>query len=222
MMASTSQIAGTARAARRTMIAFATSLVAACAPTAPKASISQVLVAPGTATISVLQSVRIVATVSTSPSGSAYAVTWTSSDFGAATVDSTGLALGVAASPAVSICATASTGSVSSGVRSCATLTVSPAPLCPGPGGVLIPSADTMHVGDVVQFQIPAAQLSGRSPGQIRWSVDNPTPASVDSLTGVVIAVSAGTTNVRAVYLPLSPPCPHEWRANVLVQTSPI
>lgn len=222
MTTSTSQIAGTARAARRTVIAFTTSLVAACAPTAPKASISQVLVAPGTATISPGQSVRIVATVSTSPSGSAYAVTWTTSEAAAATVDSTGLAVGIAASPEVSICATASTGSVSSGVRSCATLTVSPAPLCPGPGGVLIPSADTMHVGDVVQFQIPAAQLSGRSPGQIRWSVDNPTPASVDSLTGVVIAVSAGTTNVRAVYLPLSPPCPHEWRANVLVQTSPI
>jgi len=222
MTTSTSQIAGTARAARRTVIAFTTSLVAACAPTAPKASISQVLVAPGTATISPGQSVRIVATVSTSPSGSAYAVTWTSSDSGAATVDSTGLALGVAASPAVSICATANTGSVSSNVRSCATLTVAPALLCPGPLGMLIPSTDTMHVGDVVQFQIPAAQLSGRSPGQIRWSVDNPAPASVDSLTGVVIAVSAGTTNVRAVYLPLSPPCPHEWRANVLVQTSPI
>lgn len=215
-------IAGTVHSTRRVMIALAASLLAACAPTSPRPSISQVLMAPGSATISVLQSVRIVATVSTSPSGSAYAVTWTSSDSGAATVDSTGLALGVAASPAVSICATANTGSVSSNVRSCATLTVAPALLCPGPLGMLIPSTDTMHVGDVVQFQIPAAQLSGRSPGQIRWSVDNPTPASVDSLTGVVIAVSAGTTNVRAVYLPLSPPCPHEWRANVLVQTSPI
>jgi hypothetical protein len=74
-----------------------------------------------------------------------------------------------------------------------------------------------MHVGDVAQFQIPATQLSGRIPGQIRWSVDNPAPASVDSLTGVVTAVSAGTTNVRAVYLPLSPPCPHEWRAAIVV-----
>jgi uncharacterized protein YjdB len=195
----------------------AIAVVAACAPTSPRPSVSEVLMAPSSATISVGQSVRIVATVSTSPGGSAYTLTWTTSDATAANVDSTGLAVGVSSSPGVSICATARTGSASSNVRSCSTLTVSPALLCPGPGGVLIPSADTMHVGDVAQFQIPAAQASGRIPGQIRWSVDNPAPASVDSLTGVVTAVSAGTTNVRAVYLPLSPPCPHEWRAAIVV-----
>jgi uncharacterized protein YjdB len=191
--------------------------IAACSPTSPMPSVSQVLMAPGSATISVGQSVRIVATVSTSPSGSTYAVTWTTSDAAAAIVDSTGLAVGIAASPAVSICATASTGSASSGIRSCATLTVQPPLVCPGPAGVLIPSADSMSVGDVVQFQIPAAQASGRSPNEIRWTVDNPAPARVDSSTGIVTAVSAGNTNVKATDLLLGSPCPHEWRAAVFV-----
>jgi uncharacterized protein YjdB len=207
---------------RSTVVCLGGLALAACETSAPKPTISQVLMAPGSATISVGQSVRIVATVSTSPNGSDYALTWTTSNSAAAVVDPTGLALGISASEAVSICATASTGSVSSEVGSCARLTVSPAPLCFGPGGLLTPSADTMRVGDVVQFQIPAAQLAGRIPNQIRWSVDNSAPASVDSLTGVVTAVSAGITNVRALDLPLSPPCPHEWRANVVVQTAPI
>jgi uncharacterized protein YjdB len=191
--------------------------IAACDSTSPKPSISQVLIAPGTATISTGQSVRIVATVSTNPIGSVYALTWTTSNPAAATVDSTGLALGISASPAVSICATATTGSVSSEVGTCATLTVTPAPSCPGPTGILTPAADTMHVGDVFQFQIPAAQLTGRSPNEIRWTSDFAAAARVDSLTGVVTAVSAGGTDVIATDVLLTSPCPHEWRAMVVV-----
>ena len=108
-------------------------------------------------------------------------------------------------------------GSVSSGIRSCATLTVQPPLVCPGPTGILIPSADTMRVGDVTQFQIPAAQASGRSPNEIRWTMDNPAPAKVYSLTGIVTAVSAGSTNVKATDLLVGSPCPHEWRAAVFV-----
>jgi uncharacterized protein YjdB len=197
--------------------ALAAGFLAGCAPTSPKPSVSQVLVAPGSATISVGQSVRIVATASTSPSGSAYAVTWTTSDASTATVDSTGLVVGMGYSPGVSICATVSTGSMSSSVRSCATLTIQPAPVCFGPDGTLIPAADTMRVGDVAQFQIPTAQLSGRSAGEIRWTLDNPAPARVDSLTGVVTAVSAGGTDVIATDRLSGSPCPHVWRATVLV-----
>lgn len=199
------------------LLIAAMAAIAACEPTSPRPSIRQVLVAPGTATISAGQTVRIVATVSTNPTGSAYAVTWTSSNSAAATVDSTGLTLGISASPAVSICAIATTGSASSEVGSCATLTVSPAPLCPGPTGSLIPSADTMHVGDVMHFQIPAAQLAGRSTNEIRWTVDFPATARIDSLTGVVTAMGAGGTDVIATDVLLTSPCPHEWRATVLV-----
>jgi uncharacterized protein YjdB len=191
--------------------------VAACEATSPKPSISQVLVAPGTAAVSAGQSVRMVATVSTNPSGSAYAVAWTSSNSAAATVDSTGLVLGISASAAVSICATATTGSASSEVSTCATLTVQPAPVCFEPDGSLVPSADTLHVGDVAQFQIPAAQMSGRSPNEIRWTLDFPATARIDSLTGVVTALSVGGTDVIATDQLLTSPCPHEWRAQVVV-----
>ena len=198
--------------------ALAAGFLAGCAPTSPKPPSSQVLVTPGTATISVGQSIGFVATVSTSPSGAAYAVMWTTSDAAAARVDSTGFVVGWAASPSVSICAIVRTGSVNSIVRSCARLTIQPALLCFGPDGSLIPAADTMRVGDVAQFQIPASQLSGRSPGEIRWTLDNPVPARVDSLTGVVTAVSAGGTDVIATDQLSGSPCPHVWRAAVLVR----
>lgn len=198
-------------------LAAAIAFTAACETTAPKPSISEVLVAPGNATITINQSVQIVATVSTSPSGSVYSLTWTTSDPSAATVDSTGLARGISASGAVAICATATTGSASSDVRSCASLVVMPAPLCPGPDGQLVPSTATMNVGDAAQFQIPASQSAGRSANEIRWKVDNPVAARVDSLSGVVTAVSSGSTNVIATDPLVGSPCPHDWRAMVLV-----
>ena len=204
--------------ARFVRLVLATAFLAGCAPTSPKTSIVQLLVAPVTATVSVGQSVRLVATVTTNPGGRAYALTWTSSDADAASVDSTGLAEGMAASPAVSICATATAGSVSADVQACATLVVSPAPACFGPSGSLIPSVDTLHVGDVAQFQIPAAQLVGRDAGEIRWTVDYPATASIDSLTGVVTAVSVGGTDVMATDPLLTSPCPHDWRAVVIVR----
>jgi uncharacterized protein YjdB len=203
---------------RRFRLAFVTAFLAGCAPTSPTPSILQVQVAPGTGTISPGQSLRIVATVTTNPSGGAYAVTWTSSNAQAASVDSTGLALGVAASPAVSICATASSGNARSNVQACATLVVQPVPVCSGPTGSLTPAADTMHVGDVAHFQIPAAQLSGRSPSEIRWTVDFPATAGIDSLTGVVTAVAVGGTDVIATDPLLTSPCPHVWKAVVIVR----
>lgn len=201
-------------------------VAAGCEPTSPKPSVIDVLVAPDSATITQGQSLRMIATVTTNPSGSAYSVSWTSSDAQAATVDSTGLVLGVAGSPAVSICATVNTGSASAGTQACATLVVQPAPVCRGPTGSLIPSVDTIQVGDMVQFQIPTAQLAGRSAGEIRWTIygyatplESPEPARVDSLTGVVTGVSAtGTTNVIATDPLLTSPCPHIWEAIVTVR----
>lgn len=201
-------------------VALAAAFLAGCEPTAPGPAISRVVVAPSAATVSAGEQVRFVATVSTTPSGSAYAVTWATSDTAAASVDSTGLAVGKAASSGFSICATASTGNANSTVTSCATLAVVvvPAPLCPGPEGSLIPSLDTMQVGGVAQFQIPAAQLAGRSPGEIRWTLNYPATASIDSLTGVVTAVSTGGTDVIATDpLPASP-CPQRWHAILIVR----
>jgi hypothetical protein len=69
-----------------------------------------------------------------------------------------------------------------------------------------------------MQFQIPAAQLAGRSPNEIRWTLDFPATAKIDSLTGVMTAVGPGGTDVIATDVLLTSPCPHEWRATVLVR----
>jgi uncharacterized protein YjdB len=197
-------------------LAAVVALIAACETTSPRPTIGAVLLAPDTATISIGQSVRIVATVNTNPNGSAFDLAWATSDPSKATVDSTGLIHGISAGQ-VSICVTATSGGGNSSVKSCASLTVYPNPLCPGPDGQLVPSIDSMHVGDVAQFQIPAAQMTGRTAGEIRWSVDNPAPAKIDSLSGVVTAVSPGSTNVIATDPLVGSPCPHLWRAMVLV-----
>ncbi len=196
-------------------IPLAVVFVAGCDSMAPKASISQVVVAPGSATISTGESIHLNATVTAVPASSRFAMQWTSSDI-AATVDSNGVVLGMSSSPGVSICATAS--DAGSSMKSCATVIVSPSQPCPGPAASLIPSLDSMRVGDVVQFQIPSAQLAGRSTTQIRWALDNTAPARVDSLSGVVTALSSGGANLSATDGNSAAPCPHQWRAIVVVR----
>jgi uncharacterized protein YjdB len=207
-----------ARSTRIFGLALAAGLLAGCEPTSPAPQILQVLVAPGTATISQGETLRMVSTVTTNPPGSPYSVTWTTSDAQAASVDSTGLVLGVDPRPGVSICATASTEDLSSNMMACATLVVQAAPVCNGPDGTLIPATDTLHVGDVAQFQIPAGQMSGRTANEIRWTLDFTATASIDSVTGVVTAVSVGATHVIATDRLETSPCPHAWRAVVIVR----
>ncbi len=190
--------------------------LAACESTSPKASISHVVLAPSAMTISVGESVRILATVTASPSGATYTVSWSSADSTSASVDSTGLVLGKAASPGTSICATATTSDRGSSTKACDSVVVQPAPLCPEPVGWLTPTADTVHVGDVVQYQIPAALLGGRSASQIRWTIDNAPVAKVDSLSGVVTALGIGYTDVIATDQ-LSVQCPHRWQSPLVV-----
>ena len=102
-------------------------------------------------------------------------------------------------------------------MKSCATVMVSPS-VCTSPPGSLIPSADTMHVGEVVHFQIPAAQLAGRDPTLIRCKIDSTAVARVDSLTGVVTALSIGPADVLATDPSTTSPCPRDWRAPVVVR----
>lgn len=201
---------------RFTPLAFVVACLNGCETTAPKASISQVLLAPGTATISVNQTVKIAATVTANPSGATYTVVWSSADSASASVDSTGLVLGKSASPGVSICATATTSDRGSSMKSCVDVTVEPSPLCPGPGGYLNPQSDTLHVGDIVQYQIPAGLVAGRNASQFRWTVDNAPVASVDSLSGVVTALSVGYTDVIATDQ-LSVQCPHRFQSPLIV-----
>jgi hypothetical protein len=106
----------------------APSLVCPCGP--PHPLIESVLVAPDTATITVGQTLRMTVTVRES-ADSTYSVAWSSSNATGASVDSTGLVTGKAASPGVAICATASSQGAS--VENCATVIVQPAPSNFGP-----------------------------------------------------------------------------------------
>jgi hypothetical protein len=89
--------------------------------------------------------------------------------------------------------------------------------VCPAPARNLIPSADTMRVGDVMQFQIPAAELAEQNTRQIRWTTDNFQVASADSLSGSVRALGVGITSARAIDR-LVASCPNTWVATVLVR----
>jgi uncharacterized protein YjdB len=171
---------------------------------------------PDAAALNLGDSVRFVLTVTTTPGGGTYAVAWTTSDASAASVDSTGLVIALAQSPSVSICATASLGHGSSSMKSCAVVLLQ-FPRCVEPDSPLIPANGWLHVGDVQQYQIPPAQMAGRSAGEIRWSVIQPATARIDSLTGVLTAVGVGTADIVAIDQLYSSPCPHEWRAVVVV-----
>jgi hypothetical protein len=188
----------------------------ACATESPLPSISQLLLTPSTVTIVAGQSTQLIAAVTTSPAGSSFKVSWTTADSASATVDSTGLVLGKAEAE-VSICATATPDGGGSSMKRCATVFVMPTTSCPGLNGSLIPALDSIHVGDVVHFQIPAAQLAGRNAGEIRWTVDYPAVATIDSLTGALTATSVGGTDVIATDPLASSPCPHQWNAIVIV-----
>jgi hypothetical protein len=90
------------------------------------------LVRPMNATIAVGITIQMSDTISNNPSNLAYSVWWNSSDTTKATVDSTGLVRGKAASPGIAICATAVRAGFAS-VENCATVTVQPAPSNFGP-----------------------------------------------------------------------------------------
>ena len=210
------------RPARVFSLAVCAVIVASCAlerldvPQSPK-KLFDVTITPDSSAIAVGMTLQMTATVSHNTTNAAYSLVWTSSDSTKAPVDSAGLVRGKAASPGVAICATAS-GPGAPAVENCATVIVMPSPQCPGPTGSLTPSVDTLRVGDVVQFQIPPAQLSGRTPGEIRWTLSNYASASIDSLTGIVTAVSAGAAGVKATDPVAASPCPHEWLATVVVR----
>ena len=113
--------------------AFTALVLAACDSTSPKPSVGQAVISPASATISVGQSIHLNATATGVPVGTPYIALWVSTDTTLARVDATGLVLGVRASPGVQICASVTREGSSSYAINCATITVEPAPPCPGP-----------------------------------------------------------------------------------------
>jgi hypothetical protein len=149
--------------------------------TTTTAKINGVLVAPNAATISVLQQVQLTAVVD-ADAGITATVTWSTTSSAAATVSQTGLVTGVAASPGVAICATASaTGVASKG--NCATIVVQPATLVT-PAIIQIASITTQIGGLNFPVPVPPAAVAG----QINVSV-NVSPGT-ERMDSVVVFVN--------------------------------
>ena len=156
--------------------------------------VASVTVSPSTASLTVGQGVRLVATTKDSAGNtlSGRAVTWSSSAPSIATVDSTGYVTAVAAGSAT-ITAT------SEGKSGTAAITASnPAP-APVSSVTVTPSTLSLSVGQGAQLQATTKDsagtvLTGRS---ITWASSNSAVASVNS-TGYVTAVGGGTATISA------------------------
>jgi hypothetical protein len=181
------------RVLRSSLFVAATAIIAAACgdkvnivqPTSTVGGIQSVQVAPSTATISVGGTVQLTASVNTDP-GVTATVAWTTSSAAAATVSSSGLVTGVAASPGVAICATATAGT--STKNNCATVVVSAASQ-PIPATVQIAS-----VTGAGGLNIPVPVPPGVVAGQINVSVNvNPGTSKIDSVVVFINGISAGT-----------------------------
>jgi trimeric autotransporter adhesin len=119
-------------------------------------------------------------------------ITWSSSNTGVATINSSGVATG--ASPGTSTITASSEGQTSNG----ATLTVTPVPVN---NVVLLPASQSVQVGSTVTFTATPRDasnnpLSGR---MLVYSSSDPTIASIDGNTGVSTGVAPGTVTIGAI-----------------------
>ena len=158
------------------------------------ATINSVLVTPSTATISVGQTVVLTASVNAS-TGVTPTVAWTTSSSAAASLSGTSggsvTVSGVASSPGVAICATA-TASGANSVVNCATVVVQPATQ-------VVPATVQITSITGANLNTPVAVPPGTVAGQINVSVTaNPGTARLDSVVVMINGKSAGTQTLTA------------------------
>ncbi len=182
------------RVLRLSLVAATAIIAAACGdkvtvagPSSNALKIESVLVAPSSATISVGQTVQLTAAVN-ADAGVTATVTWSTSSSAAATVSQSGLVAGVASSPGVAVCATASASNAAS-VENCATVVVQPASIVT-PAVIQIASITTQAGGLNAPVPVPPAGVAG----QINVSVNvNPGTEKMDSVVVMVNGKSAAT-----------------------------
>jgi uncharacterized protein YjdB len=154
--------------------------------------VASVAVAPPSATILVTQTKQFTATPKDAQNNAlnGRAVAWTSSNPGVATVNSSGLATGVAPGT-VTITAT------SEGKSGTATLTVNPVPVASV--SITPASPDTVFIGYTTQLTAVTKDsaggvLTGRA---VTWQSANPAVATVSG-TGLVSGLTQGNTSITA------------------------
>ncbi|HEV8448247.1 MAG TPA: Ig-like domain-containing protein [Gemmatimonadaceae bacterium] len=154
--------------------------------------VATVTVAPVSTTVTVGNTTGFTATTKDAQGNvlTGRSVTWGSNNTAAATVNSSGVATGVAPG-AATITAT------SEGQSGSATLTVNPVPVATVT--IAPPSPDTVFIGYTTQLSAVTKDgngtvLTGRV---VTWQSDNTSAATVDA-TGLVTGVAAGVANITA------------------------
>jgi uncharacterized protein YjdB len=168
-------------------------------PPPPPAPVASVVVSPGSSTLNINATAQLSATTRDANNNvlTGRVVSWSSANSSIASVNSaTGLATAVGAGT-VQITAT------SEGKTGSATIVVNaPAPPPPVPVAsvTVAPASSTLNAGETVQLTATMRDanntvLTGRV---VSWSSATPSIASVNSNTGLVTAVAAGTVQITA------------------------
>ncbi len=143
-----------------------------------------VAVSPATSSTTVGATVQLTSTVT--PSGANQTVTWTTSNSGIATVNSSGLVTSVAAGTATITATTATGGFTAHSVITSSVVAVT--------GVNVSPTSNSLNVNGTVQ--LTATVLPTNASNQnVTWSSSNSAVASVSS-TGLVTALTAGSANI--------------------------
>ncbi|MEP6493906.1 MAG: hypothetical protein ABJF01_14590 [bacterium] len=87
---------------------------------------------------------------------------------------------------------------------------------CPKPPDLTVPAVETVGVGAVVNFAVPASQV--RAGGRIQWSSNLKTVATVPLDVGRATAQGVGSAIIMAVDLNTAPNCPDFWQGVLVVR----
>jgi uncharacterized protein YjdB len=162
---------------------------------APPVAVSTVAVSPSPVNVQVGGTVQMSAVTKDSNGNTltGRAISWSSSNTSVASVSATGVVNGIAAG-------TAQITATSEGKSGNAAATVSAAAPVPVGSVSVAPSTSTISVGATVQLSATTRDannnvLTGRV---VSWSSANNNIASVNSASGLVTAVAAGTTQITA------------------------
>ena len=186
---------------RSTLLVTATALFAAACgdkvvlpttTTTTGTNISSVIVAPGSATLTVGQTANLTAAV-TADAGVTYTIAWTSSDATKASVSSTGVVTALVATPGVAICAKATAAVGASAQTGCASIIVQ---------GLANPTPASVSIASItgaggLNFPVPVPP--GVVAGQIDVRINiNPGTVKLDSVTVFINGKNAGTQVLTA------------------------
>jgi uncharacterized protein YjdB len=87
---------------------------------------------------------------------------------------------------------------------------------CPKPPGLTVPAAETVSVGGIAMFAIPASQVTPNR--RIQWSSGQPTVATLPPDTGRATAHAVGTATIMAIDLNSPENCPDMWEGQLVVR----